>query len=92
MKIILRTVHLTYDVITVIIMYLFDVRVYQWLQAISFTFNTELSASIQSCSRKQNEFGECQDAVAFNDSGSSLCSAYLPGNNLWRIEKIDFAV
>jgi hypothetical protein len=73
-------------------MYLFNVRVYQRLQAISFTFNTELSTSIQSCSREQNEFCECQDAVAFNDSGSSLCFAYLPGNNLWRVEKIDLAV
>jgi hypothetical protein len=92
MKIMLQIVHLTYDVILVIIMHLVDARVYQWLQAISITLNTKLSTSIQSCGRKQNEFCECQDAVAFNDSGSSLCFAYLLGNNLWRIEKIDLAV
>lgn len=88
----LQIVHLTYDVILVIIMYLADARVYQRLQAVSITFNAKLSTSIQSCGRKQNEFRECQDAVAFSDSGSSLCFAYLPGNNLWRIQKIDLAV
>jgi hypothetical protein len=88
----LQIVHLTYDVILVIIMYLVDARIYQWLQAISITFNTKLSTSIQSCGWKQNEFRECQDAVAFSDAGNSLCFAYLPGNNLWRIEKIDLAI
>jgi hypothetical protein len=54
-----QIVHLTYDIIPVIIMYLVDARVYQRLQAVSITFNTKLSTSIQSCSRKQNEFREC---------------------------------
>jgi hypothetical protein len=92
MKIMFQIVHLTYDVIPVIIMHLVDVRVYQWPQAISITLNTKLSASTQSCGWKQNEFRECQDAVAFSDAGSSLCFAYFPGNNLRRIEKIDLAV
>lgn len=64
----------------------------QWLQAITVPVNAELSSPTQSRGRKQNVLDKGQNPVFLHDFGRRNGFAYLPGDNLRGVKKVDLTV
>lgn len=71
-------------------MHLLDARVHQRL-AFSALHN-KLLIALELCSRQKDVLGKGEDTVALDDLGEGLGLADLLSDDIWGVEKVDFAV
>lgn len=80
----------TYNVLSVIVLYLLDVAVDQGL--LVSAFDLEFFLALETGCRKEDKLDQCDDTVVLDDSWGCLCLANFLGDDLGRVEQIDLAV